>query len=84
MFQLTEQEKKFLQAMGRRADGQRLASIFERAKEHYSSINNIEQGVDYGAAVEGAKLFNAFADDIIKGIKVQKHNTRPIAIDDYD
>lgn len=84
MFQLTEQDRKFLQTLGRRADGQRLASIFERAKEHYSSINNIEKGVDYGAAVEGAKLFTQFSDDIIKNIKVQKHNTRPLAIDDYD
>lgn len=84
MFQLTEQDRKFLQAMGRRADGLRLASIFERAKEYYSSIDSIEKGVDYGAAVEGAKLFKAFADEIIKPIKAQRHSTKPLAIDDYD
>lgn len=70
--------------MGRRSDGQRLASIFERAKDHYSSIDNIEKGSDYGAAVEGAKLFRAFADEIIKPIVVQKHQVKPKAIDDYD
>ena len=49
-----------------------------------SSIDSIESNAnDYGAQVEGRKLFCNFADQIIKEIKTKKH--RPVAIehDDY-
>ena len=84
MIQLNEQERKFLQALGRRPDGQRFAAILERAKNEMSSIDSIESNAnDYGAQVEGRKLFCSFAEQIIKEIKTKRHDTRPLEIDDY-
>lgn len=69
--------------MGRRSDGQRLASIFERAVIEMSSIDSIEAGANYGAEVEGRKIFSKFAKTLIKEIKTQKHQVRPKEVDDY-
>lgn len=82
-FQLNNQEKSFLQALGRRPDGQRFAAILERAKQHYSSIDTIDPSHDQGAQVEGRKLFGKFADQMITTIKTQKHRTREIEHEDY-
>lgn len=82
-FQLNNQEKSFLQALGRRPDGQRFAAILERAKDHYSSIDTIDPGQDQGAQVEGRKLFGRFAKQMIDTIKTQKHRTREIDQEDY-
>lgn len=83
MFQLKNDEKKFLQTLGRRPDGQRFASILERAVEHYSSINTIDAQADQAAQVEGRKLFCKFAKEIVSTIKTQKHRTQTIEHDDY-
>lgn len=83
MFQLTNDERKFLQTLGRRPDGQRFAAILERAVDHFSSINTIDPDHDQGAQVEGRKLFCKFANDIVSTIKSQKHQTQTVEQDDY-
>lgn len=80
---LTDNEKKFLKSLGRTAHGTELVSILNRAKQEYSSISSIKSGEDYGAQVEGRKLFVAFLEKLTAEITTQKHLVRPIDGDDY-
>lgn len=83
MLQLDNNERKFLQTLGRRPDGKRFAAILEKAVEHYSSINTIDSSEDQAAQVEGRKLFCTFARQMIDTIKSKSHSTVAIDHDDY-
>ena len=83
MFELNNQDRKFLQTLGRRPDGKRFAAILEKAVEHYSSISSIDSGEDQAAQVEGRKLFCKFARQMVDTIKSKAHNTVAIDHDDY-
>jgi hypothetical protein len=79
----TDNEKKFLKSIGRTPVGSDLVAILNRAKQEYSSISSIKSGEDYGAQVEGRKLFVSFLDKLTAEITIQKHSVRPIEHDDY-
>jgi hypothetical protein len=78
-----DNEKKFLQALGRSSEGRELVQILERVKKEFSSIDSIDGTKDYGAQVEGRKLFGTFVDALTKQIMTQKHVVRPLDRDDY-
>lgn len=75
--QFTSQERVFLQRLGRSEEGRDLSIILERAKAHYSSIAGIDGSKDYGAQVEGRRLFVEFVDDLVKEIMTRKRNVVP-------
>jgi len=79
----TPQESRFLQNLGRTEQGRDLVKILNRAKDYYSSISSIDGSKDYGAQVEGRKLFGEFVKNLTQTIETQKHRVRPLEQDDY-
>ncbi len=80
----TDKEKRFLSALGRTDDGRDLLALFTRAKAHYSSIAGISPGGDYGAQVEGRKIFIKFIEDIESRMKTQSRPSRPVESTNYE
>lgn len=69
--------------MGRTEYGRDLVAILKRAKNHYSSISGIDGGKDYGAQVEGRKLFVEFIEELTTAIETKKREVRPKEAEDY-
>lgn len=82
--EFSDAEKKFLSRLGRNEDGKDLVALFKKAKAHYSSIDSIANTADYGAQVEGRKLFITFVDTLISKITTQEHVSRPLDPEDYE
>lgn len=80
----TEQDKKVLSHLGRTEDGRDLLHILRRAKNHYSSIATIDSKGDYGAQVEGRRIFISFVDDLMSRLEVKNVPHRKKDVDDYD
>lgn len=80
----TPKEQRFLQDLGRGENGRDLINLLTRANQEYSSINGIDGGKDYGAQVEGRKLFVEFANELIEQMKTKTHVPRPTNIEDYE
>lgn len=78
----TDAEKKLLGRIGRSEDGRELAALLSRMKQFHSSIDGIEGG-DYGAQVEGRKLFIQFADDFIGLLTTKERTMKYQDVDDY-
>lgn len=59
--------------MGRREEGRDLVNILKRAKNHYNSIGSIDpNGGDYGAQIEGRRLFGQFIDTLCETIETKE------------
>ncbi len=84
MIQFTPQETRFLQSLGRSETGRDLTELFRSIKQQLSSVNSIDSTKDYGAQVEGRKLFAEFIDEIVNIIEVRKHKVKALSPEDYD
>lgn len=73
MIVFTELEKRFLQALGKTENGKQLIELFGRMRDTYADIDTIEPGSDYGAEVEGRKMFKTFIKDITTQMKSRPH-----------
>jgi len=83
MIQLSDAERKALSSLGRSEHGRELVVILSRLKNEMSSINSIDGAGDYGAQVEGRKLFASLIDAIVKAVEQQKRTPRALDQDDY-
>lgn len=79
----TNEEKRFLAHISTTENGRDLVALLNHAKDHYSSINTIDSKADYGAQVEGRKLFIKFIDDLVTQMNVRRRNPQPVRTEDY-
>lgn len=83
-FDLTEKDKKTLSAIGRSDHGRDLLDIIVRMMEACASIQGIAAGADYGAEVEGRKIFLEFAADLTANLKRQARVSREKEPESFD
>lgn len=57
-------ERKILEAIGRGDLAAQLVVTLKRMRSHYASIDSIDGSGDYGAQVEGRRIFVEFIDDL--------------------
>lgn len=84
MLDITPQETKLLQRVYRSEDGKALVEFLNKQKNKLSSVDSIESGKDYGAQVEGRKLFKDIVEQITNIMETNKHKINPLEIDDYE
>ena len=83
--EFTAKEKRFLSHLGRTENGRDLIAVLNRAKNFYSQIDDIDGAKgDYGAQVEGRKLFKSFVKKITDAIETKEHIDKVQDVDDYD
>lgn len=83
MIQFSETERKALSALGRSEHGRDLVVVLSRLKNEMSSINSIDGKGDYGAQVEGRKLFASLVDAIVHAVEQQKRTPHALDQDDF-
>lgn len=81
--ELSEQERRLLQSLGQTTHGRGLVSILNRYKDHFSSVDTIKGGGDYGAQVEGRKIFREFAKEIIQALNSSPKSDKRDEPDDF-
>jgi len=81
--ELTPEQKKILIAIGKGDYGRSLIKLFEEIRNSMSNLDDIEG--DYGAQVEGRKIFRKFCKGIIDTMREkQEQEKQPLGSPDYD
>ncbi len=80
---IPDKDKKTLSRIGRGPEGRELINILSRASASLSSIDDIKEG-DYGAQVEGRKLFKTFVKHLIESLSSEARIAKPIETDEFD
>ena len=83
MMQFNEQQRRFLQDLGRTDNGTQLVQILREMDRHYSSITTIDKTRPTDAQIEGRALFSEVVNELIQTIEKQKHRPVAVAHDDY-
>jgi hypothetical protein len=81
--ELKPEQKKILAAVGKGDYGRSLIKLFDEIRNSMSNLDDIEG--DYGAQVEGRKIFRKFCKGIIDAMKAQpEQDKQPLGSPDYD
>lgn len=80
----TPDEINLFREVGRTETGRQLIGVLNRAKNHYASISTIDGKGDYGAQVEGRRIFVDFVDSLIERFQLRKPRPGDVFNKDYD
>lgn len=78
-----DQQRRFLQDLGRSDTGTQLVQVLRDLERHYSSITTIDKTRPTDAQIEGRALFSEIVGELIQTIEKQKHRPIAVAHDDY-
>lgn len=72
-------EKQILSSIGKQPDGRILVAMLKRRRDELLSVDSIDGTGDYGAQVEGRKLFKTIVNEFISAMQMEK---KPMMQDD--
>lgn len=79
-----QREKAILSSIGQNTHGNVLVGIMKRRRDELSDTDTIPTNANYGAEVEGRKLFKKWAKEFIDALSQKQTQRSPDDIDEDD